>query len=385
MLSVFLITHSAEERGRVKLALADLAEHELVGEASSLAEGELLLGESGASVAIVRYSLPDGSGLDLIQRMHARRPRMEFVLLLSGEEPAEAWQRIIQAGLRHVISPPIDPASVRRALAAAMQPPSAKNSAAAPPNGDGGILAVVSARGGVGKTLLAANLAAALTRRHERASLIDFSGQPGDLCTLLHETPGRTLIDLLGTPGDIEPEFLEVLLPEHPCGLRYLATPGEHFNAAELTRPLVRNVLRQMRAVSDAVVVDTGAGESVVTQAVVLEADVTLVVTSRDLVRLTATRRYLRQLADWEVPPAAVRVVVNEAQTGAEVSDSQIESILEHPVAAYLPADPDAAARSINTGRLLTVGPESSALGAALNKLAPLIWSQWMRHGVEAA
>ena len=384
MPSIFLVSDSPEQRDKVRASLASLPGHTVVAEARSIGEAEDLLTTTTATVAVVRQCLPDGAGLDLIERVRARRPRLEFILMLDGTEEADVWQHIIQLGLRNVISPPVDGPSIRQAMLLAEGGGSAVVSAR-PVERPGLVVTVASARGGVGKTLIAANLASALSRRHERTSLVDFSGHGGDLATVLNDSPRHTIVDLLGASSDIEPELLDMILPVHPCGLRYLATPAESFNPVELTRPVVRNIVRQMRRVSEVVVIDTGEGDAVATQAALLEADTVLLVTSRDMIRLSATRRYLKQLAEWEISPASVKVVVNEAQIGLEISDSQIESILEHPVAAYLPADAEAAAYSINTGKPLVQGESLSALASSLNKLAPLVVQEWAAARAAAA
>jgi response regulator RpfG family c-di-GMP phosphodiesterase len=60
------------------------------------------------SVAIVDLGLPDGSGLDLIARMHALRPRVPILLGTSGADRDEAEDATKLAGADGFLAKPLD-------------------------------------------------------------------------------------------------------------------------------------------------------------------------------------------------------------------------------------------------------------------------------------
>jgi CheY-like chemotaxis protein len=60
------------------------------------------------SVAVVDLGLPDGSGLDLIARMQAMRPRVPIVLGTSGAEREAAAQEAARAGADGFLPKPIE-------------------------------------------------------------------------------------------------------------------------------------------------------------------------------------------------------------------------------------------------------------------------------------
>jgi MinD-like ATPase involved in chromosome partitioning or flagellar assembly len=81
------------------------------------------------------------------------------------------------------------------------------------------IVLVVSAKGGVGKTTLVANLAAALAVRHGlRVAVVDGDLTRGDLARLLDLAPAATLLDLVADPS---PGGIHAVLD------RYLVHAGE--------------------------------------------------------------------------------------------------------------------------------------------------------------
>ncbi|NKX43672.1 response regulator [Roseicyclus persicicus] len=64
------------------------------------------------SVAIVDLGLPDGSGLDLIARMHAMRPRVPILLGTSGAEREAAEQEARAAGADGFLPKPVESLAV---------------------------------------------------------------------------------------------------------------------------------------------------------------------------------------------------------------------------------------------------------------------------------
>ncbi len=72
-----------------------------------------------------------------------------------------------------------------------------------------------------------------------------------------------------------------------------------------------------------------------------------------------------------------LKVLVNEAEIGAEISESEIESLLEHPVAAYLPCNAGPITFSINSGAPIVVAEPHHPISVVLNKLAELSFYRW--------
>jgi len=76
------------------------------------------------SVAIVDLGLPDGSGLDLIAAMHARRPRVPIVLGTSGADRQEAERQVRAAGADGFLAKPLDSLAAFQATILALVPES---------------------------------------------------------------------------------------------------------------------------------------------------------------------------------------------------------------------------------------------------------------------
>lgn len=384
MAAISLVNDDELQSSHIREAVAAIGGHQIVIEARAGQEALLMLASSRADIAFVRVNLPDMSGLDLVANLAQRKPNLQFVVTLEGNERPDIWQRILQLGLRNVITPPLDAESIRQAIDQCLQAAPSATTSQALAAGNSYLVAVASARGGVGKTLVASNIAACLAQWNPNVTLVDFSGQPNDFSVMLDAVPRNTIADLLNAGEQVDGEFLETLMADHPLGLRFLASPSQEFDIAELTKPLARDVAANLRHISEYIVIDTGRPDAPATEAALAECDLAFVLTTRDVVRLLATQRFIKKLAEWDVVPDRIKVLVNSAEVGAEISDGEIESILEHPVAAYLPSNPEPATYSINSGKPLTISDPKQPLAVVLTKLAELTFNRWSNMGRKA-
>jgi Flp pilus assembly CpaE family ATPase len=72
-----------------------------------------------------------------------------------------------------------------------------------------------------------------------------------------------------------------------------------------------------------------------------------------------------------------LKVLLNQAEMGSEISESEIESLLEHPVAAYLPCNAGPVTFSINTGAPIVSTEPNQPISVVLDKLAELCFCRW--------
>lgn len=139
-------------------------------------------------------------------------------------------------------------------------------------------LAVTSGKGGVGKTFVTANLAAALAARGERVLVLDADLGLANLDVVLNLHPKLTLHDVFTDKATLE----QAILPA-PGGFSVLLAGSGMVEYSRLT-PEVRDrllaIIDQVKPRYDWVLLDTGAGISdVVLFAVSLATDVMVVAT----------------------------------------------------------------------------------------------------------
>jgi flagellar biosynthesis protein FlhG len=201
---------------------------------------------------------------------------------------------------------------------------------------EGRILAVTSGKGGVGKTFVAANLAAALARRGERVLVLDADLGLANLDVVLNLFPKITLHDVF--TGKVKLD--EAILPA-PGGFSVLLAGSGMVEYSRLT-PEVRD---QLQAVVDTVaprydrvLLDTGAGISdVVLYAVSLAQDV-MVVATPEPTSLTDAYATIKVLATQQ-QRTHIQLLVNQVSRAGEgrVIRGQLQQVVDRYVSSALP------------------------------------------------
>ena len=177
------------------------------------------------------------------------------------------------------------------------------------------VTAITSGKGGVGKTFVAANLAAALARLGRRVLVLDADLGLANLDVVLNLAARATLHDVF--TGKVA---LDDALQPAPGGFSVLLSGSglvEYSHMTPVVRDKLQAVIEQMRPRFDHVLLDTGAGISDVVLYTVSLADELLVVATPEPTALTDAYATIKVLATSQ-RPRPVRLLVNQVSRPGE-------------------------------------------------------------------
>lgn len=385
MIDVFLVHDDVERCTAIRNAIKTNPELNLISETQTGREGlfaaaTMLTGHP--RMLIVRLNLGDMTGFDFIAQVSQKAHDVYVIPALEGTEGGQVWQNLLQLELRDVLVGPVPVQEIAKVLATAApraQERFDQNRAPASIEGEAFVISVVSARGGIGKSVVATNLAAAMAKLSDSVTLLDFSLNPGDFAVMLDDVPRNNIMDAVRQGGALDAEYLNNTLAMHPrLRFRYLASPNQEFDASGFDYNVGAAIMAATRTLSQYIVVDTGTAMAGPTIAAVDASDIIFLITSRDVARLLSAKSLIKFLKnDRQVTNQKLKVLVNEAEIGAEISESEIESLLEHPVAAYLPCNAGPITFSINSGAPIVAAEPHHPISVVLNKLAELSFYRW--------
>ena len=224
------------------------------------------------------------------------------------------------------------------------------------------ILAITSGKGGVGKTFLAANLAAALARRGERVLVLDADLGLANLDVVLNLHPKVTLHDVFTGKVLLE----DAILPA-PCGFSVLLAGSGLVEYSRLTSEVRQQLVQIIDTVAprfDHILIDTGAGISDVVLYAVSLADAVLVISTPEPTSMTDAYAMIKVLATQQ-QRRAIRLVVNQV---GRVGDGrailkQLQLVVDKFVAPQLA--PESGSLKLE---LIGEVPDDSAVRAAVVK-----------------
>lgn len=246
------------------------------------------------------------------------------------------------------------------------------------------VVAVHGAKGGVGTTMIACNLAATLHQlTGRRVALVDGDLLGGDAGVLFDLTATRTLAELLSELAELDVESVDSYFVQHPSGVHVLLTPKELQRAEGIQAPDVQRALSGLRPYFDYQVVDTPSQFLPVTMAVMDEADLIILVVTPDLAALRNAARFLRLVAQLGVPTEKILLVANRADAGRQITIGVLEEHLLQPVTVVIPHDGKAPVECMNAGELLVAAYPRSRVAVGLQGLARQVAGQfgWQPQG----
>ena len=186
------------------------------------------------------------------------------------------------------------------------------------------VIAVFNPKGGVGKTTIASNLAAALQiRKGQRVVLIDADTVTGHVATSLGLEQIRTARDSwLDERDGGPPETFQDFAAEHTSGLKVVALTSTPLDTEILEPARVADAIASIRRGFDYVIVDLHPSYSALNRAIFERADRVLVPVTPDIPALRAALQ-LREVAEELGIRDRLAMVINRANSGVTVADAE--------------------------------------------------------------
>jgi len=273
--------------------------------------------------------------------VHALPETPVVVYAQSGE--LETIRKAMLAGARDFLLAPLKPEDLKRSLTALLElgeRRKRRDAGSQMLGPHGAIITVFGAKGGVGKTTIAANLAVALVRNAgQSVVLVDADDTFGDAAAMLELLPERTVADGLRAAHAVDGESAKDFLTLHPSGLAVVSTPASPLEWKGVTGEPVQRMLYRLARQFDIVLVDTAGTLSDVSQAALEAGSLVLWVTTPEYASVRDSLQALNTLRGLQLPQDRIRLVLNAVYPEVEISAASIEDALGHPIFWTVPHD----------------------------------------------
>jgi pilus assembly protein CpaE len=328
---------------RSALARALEVEFDAVGWVQSVVAVEEMLGHSDhpAHVLVLSPEVREPDALGLAEFVGRAAPMTAIIVARE-----KSWNGLLPAAMRAGIRDVVDLTrgteeirdAIERAIVWTENVSNATGRQAASPKHRGSMISVFASKGGVGKTFMTTNLAAALAELSKQdTAVIDLDINMGDVFSYFGREPVKQMSDLLSLGEGVDREVLfanGTKLDEHLWGFGAVPNPS----ATPPSGEAVGKLLRALRENFPFVVVDASAAYTDLALATFDLSDAICLIAMLDVVGVKHLSKALETLLTIGVPRDRFRIVLNRADSRVGLDAQDVERVMKIQVDAMIPS-----------------------------------------------
>jgi pilus assembly protein CpaE len=340
-------------------------EVELVGAESVWGNVEKSISANNPDAVMFGPGWPKNRVLEKFTELRENSPGLAGIMV-SSEYSTELRRQAAETGFSGVYGIPLDGTELLMCL---------KNISALGNRGGqkkiktGRVITVFSTKGGVGKTVIATNLAVSLAEQTKASvALVDLDLQFGDVAVMLKLMPTHTIYDLVGLKS-VDIGQIKALLTKYNERVSAFVAPLQPELGDLVTPEIVKPVFGWLRQAYDYIIIDTPPSFNDNVLSVLDETDDLYLVSALDLPSLKNIKLCLQTLKLLDFDRDKVKLALNRVDKNLGLSPAEVEDVLKERIPIQVPNDP-AVAIAVNKGAPVVVESPKSPAAKALFKLS---------------
>lgn len=331
---------------------------------------------------ILDVMMPDMSGYEVCRRLRKNpETRGIPVIMFTAKTLIDDKVAGFEAGADDYLTKPTHPAE----LATRVKQVLARSAAQRPASMTRGItIGVLGAKGGVGTTTVALNIAAARLAAGDNPVVADFRPGMGSMGLALGFGRANGMAALLTKQAsEISQRVIEGEINQHPSGLRTLLSSARPKEALVAYSPETAvSIVRALRSIARPGVYDLGSGLTPFTLRLQQEMDHLVIVTDPVQLTLNMTREILQELEGSRPEGGKMHVViVNRAASSTPPSWHEVEQMLGREIRATIALASELVTQAQGAGMPVVLYQPTAIASSQLIKLAEDLT---VRHRVAA-
>jgi CheY-like chemotaxis protein len=319
---------------------------------------------------ILDVMMPDMDGFEVCRRLRSD-PVTQAISIIMFTAKAQVDDKVtgFEAGADDYLTKPTHPAVLASRVEALLARSPARAQAR---DEEGDVIAFLAAKGGVGTSTLAVNVAAVLAQRQDTV-LVDFRPGRGSIGLELGFSRSTGLANLVSKqPDELDARTIEAELVAHSSGLKLLLSSARPTEAQLRMEPdVAETIVERLASLVRTVVLDLGTGLTSLNRRLVKLADQTVMVVEPQRTALLMTRDLIQEMGELGLEHDRASVVlVNRAQSNLQIAWQDAEQLVDHEILAIISSAPELAFQAAEAGFPMILYQPNSIAANQLSRLA---------------
>ena len=323
------------------------------------------------NILLIHSGETDSDAISLAERVIQCKPRT-FVILLMEHMTLERMQLAIAAGCHNITTVPD---TARELVDLVNRVYNSENDRILALDSNeratwsSKIITVYGAKGGIGKTTIATNLAMTLAAKKKKVALIDLDLLFGDVHVFLDVEPKETISDLMQENFKNSIDSVRAFMTVHSSGVHVLCSPKTPEYAETVSGERVQSLLALLRSYYDYIIIDTAVNFSDSTLAA-LEASTTILFVTGLEVSILKNSKMAMTVLDSLGQKKKVRIIINRAVEINSITAADVQRILDAPILSRIPSEYLVAVAAINQGMPFVHSSPKAKISLAITDIA---------------
>lgn len=351
---ILVADDTEETRSLVSRYLEFNDRFELAGTAENGAEVIEMIADLKPDIVLMDINMPIMNGLEATDYISNHFPNV-MVIIMSVQSEIDYMKMAMVSGAKEYIVKPFTIDDLTQTILTTYDKVKDRIKPSIAVSSDEGqkqaqVITIFSSKGGVGKSVIASNMAFALSKLSKgKVALLDFDIQFGDIAMIMNLKTKNTMIELIDEQMSDDSDAIANYMIKVSDYLDVLLAPRKPEYAEYVSDKHIKSIIKSLSKHYSYIIIDTATNFEDTTLAALDASDRIYYIATMDLLAIKNTKLGLDVMNSLKYSQDKVKVLINRnLKTGIQIAD--VEKILNYHIETLIPEDSKTLMRSVNQG-----------------------------------